>query len=138
MNQPSVKQPSVNEGRRRTVPTVVLALVVPVVVVATVVITLSATSTPSTSSAAPARPAGTAVEIKDFAFAPTPLVAKAGSAITVTNGDGTAHTLTADDKSFDTGNLDGGAHATLTLGGPGTYTYHCEIHNYMTGKIEVR
>ena len=38
-----------------------------------------------------------------------PIVVKAGAEITVTNDDGTVHTLTADDKSFDTGDLDGGA-----------------------------
>ena len=63
---------------------------------------------------------------------------KAGDTITVTNDDGTAHTLTADDGRFDTGNLAGGAAKTITVAAPGTYAYHCDIHNYMTGKIEAR
>ena len=58
--------------------------------------------------------------------------------VAVTNDDGTVHTLTADDGSFDTGNLDGGAEKTITVAAPGTYAYHCDIHNYMTGTIEAR
>lgn len=63
---------------------------------------------------------------------------KAGSTLTVTNDDETVHTLTADDKSFDTGDLDGGAKATVKIGAPGKYAYHCDIHNYMTGTIEAK
>ena len=54
----------------------------------------------------------------------------------MTNDDGAAHTLTADDGKFDTGRLDGGKQATITIDEPGTYAYHCDIHNYMTGVIE--
>ena len=57
--------------------------------------------------------------------------------MTVDNGDDTMHTVTADDKSFDTGDIDGGAKGTITIDKPGKYTYHCDIHNYMTGVIEV-
>ena len=126
-------------GSRRTLPTVVLALIVPVLAVVTVLITLNTTSddTSSASSdggaAAPNR-----VSIENFRYSPDPIVVKAGSTLTVTNHDGTAHTLTADDKSFDTGDLDGGAKGTVTIAGPGTYAYHCDIHNYMTGTIEAR
>ena len=56
--------------------------------------------------------------------------------MTVTNDDGTAHTLTADDGRFDTGDLDGGKQTTITIDKPGKYAYHCDIHNYMTGVIE--
>jgi plastocyanin len=71
-------------------------------------------------------------------FSPSPLVVKAGAAVTVTNDDGTVHTLTADDGTFDTGNLDGGAKKTVTIDAPGTYAYHCNIHTYMTGTIEAK
>ena len=57
--------------------------------------------------------------IKDFAFSPTPLQVKAGAALTVANDDGTAHTLTANDGAFDTGDLDGGAQPKITIGQPG-------------------
>ena len=118
----------------RKVPTVVLALIVPVIAVVTLLITLNATSDDSGSASSN----GTAVSIKNFQFSPNPIVVKAGSTLTVTNDDGTMHTLTADNKSFDTGDLDGGAKATVKIGAPGTYAYHCDIHNYMTGTIEAK
>jgi plastocyanin len=121
------------------VPTIVLALLVPVVALVTVVVTLNVTD--DGSVAAPgggSGAAGNAVSIKNFQFSPNPLVVKAGAAVTVTNDDGTVHTLTADDGKFDTGNLDGGAKKTVSIDAPGTYAYHCDIHNYMTGTIEAR
>ena len=82
--------------------------------------------------------AGTAVTIKDFNFSPTALEAKAGATITVKNDDSTAHTLTADDKSVDTGELAGGATGEITLPDKtGTLAYHCEIHDFMKGSFEV-
>ena len=65
------------------------------------------------------------------------LEATAGGTITVTNTDDTAHTLTADDGAFDTGDIGGAGTATFTVGGPGRYRYHCDIHNYMTGTVTV-
>jgi plastocyanin len=123
-------------------PTVVLALVVPLLALVTVVVTLNVTDD-STSSAASGRAgnaagSGTAISIKDFQYHPDPITVKAGTAVTVTNDDGTVHTLTADDKSFDTGELDGGARTTITITKPGTYKYFCDIHNYMTGTIAAR
>ncbi len=127
-------------GSVRPLPTIVLALIVPVIAVVTVLITLNATSdgTSSASSGGGGAVAGSNVSIKNFQYSPDPIVVEAGSTLTVDNDDGTAHTLTADDKSFDTGNLDGGATGTVKIGAPGTYAYHCDIHNYMTGTIEAK
>lgn len=80
----------------------------------------------------------TAIVIKDFKFEPEKLTAKVGDKITVTNKDGAVHTLTAKDKSVDTGNLDEGASGTITLAKAGTIEYVCEIHDYMSGTIEVQ
>jgi plastocyanin len=129
-------------ARRRLgrVPTLALALLVPLAALATVAVTLLVTDDPTTSAAAApgTRASGTAIAIEDFRFSPDPIAVKAGTTVTVTNRDGTVHTLTADDGGFDTGNLDGGASATITLTTPGTYRYFCDVHNYMTGTIEVR
>lgn len=95
----------------------------------------------ATTTAAASDGAGTtgdAVAIKDFTFAPTPLAVKAGATVKVTNNDSTAHTVTADDKGFDTGSVDAGGDATFTApSAPGTYAYHCSIHSTMKGAIEV-
>jgi plastocyanin len=127
--------------RLRRVPTILLVLLVPVVALVTVLVTLNLTSN-DTGAADGNRPGkvggGTAIAIKNFQYSPETLVVKAGDSITVTNDDGTVHTLTADDKRFDTGNLDGGSKATITVASPGTYTYHCDVHNYMMGKIVAR
>ena len=127
-------------GRLRRVPTILLALLVPVVALVTVLVTLNATSdgTGAAATGTGNGAGGTAITIKNFRYSPDPIVVKAGDTITVTNDDGTAHTLTADDGSFDTGNLAGGAEKTITVAAPGSYAYHCDIHNYMTGKIEAR
>jgi plastocyanin len=117
-------------------PTFVLALAVPVVAVIAVIGTRFVEG-PSSSSVA-AKAGANAIVIKNFAFAPKTLTATAGTKLEVTNADGTVHTLTAKDKSFDTGDLDGGKRATVVLKQPGTYEYFCEIHNYMTGTLVVK
>ncbi|MDQ1397395.1 MAG: hypothetical protein QOG64_2654 [Acidimicrobiaceae bacterium] len=80
--------------------------------------------------------AGTAITIKSFKFDPSPLKAKVGDTITVTNSDNTDHTATADDGSFDTGKFASGP-KTITLAKAGTVAYHCNVHDYMKGTIEV-
>jgi plastocyanin len=79
---------------------------------------------------------GPSVTIKNLAFSPKTLKVKAGAKITVKNNDGTAHTFTADKGAFDTGDIDGGSSATVTVKKPGTYAYHCSIHNFMKGTIK--
>ena len=74
--------------------------------------------------------------IKNFSFQPNPLQAKVGDTITVTNEDNTNHTVTADDHSFDTDKFSTGS-KTFTLAHAGTVTYHCNVHNFMTGTIQV-
>lgn len=126
-------------GRLRALPTVLLALVVPVVALVAVVVTLNVTSDGSSSASAQSGArSGSAIAIRNFQFSPNPIVVTVGKPVTVTNDDGTVHTLTASDKSFDTGNIEGGKSAQLTITKPGRYRYVCEIHNYMTGTIEAR
>ena len=79
----------------------------------------------------------TALTIKSFSFHPSPATVRVGTTLTVTNQDDTTHTITADDHSFDTGDLAAGASKTVTFSKAGKFTYHCNIHNYMTGVIQV-
>jgi len=39
--------------------------------------------------------------------------------------------------SWDSGNLTSGQSYAVTFSKPGTYAFHCSIHNYMTGTIKV-
>jgi len=127
---------------RTTIGAVALAAIVPVLAAVVAVVTLTATDAPSTSSAASGGAGGggggDAIVIRNFTFEPTPLVVKAGTTVVVTNADDTRHSVTADKGSFDTHDLDGGGRATFVLDKPGTYAYHCDIHDYMKGTIEVR
>ena len=85
-----------------------------------------------------AAPAANTVVIKGFAFQPVSITVAPGTKITVINQDQATHTLTAEDKSFDTGTLAGGQRAEITAPGkPGKYSYVCTIHQYMTGTLTV-
>lgn len=87
---------------------------------------------------AAAPPADTIV-IRNFSFAPGTLSVAPGATITVHNEDGATHTVTATDKSFDTGDVPGGGTATFRAPTkPGHYAYICQIHQYMTGSLVVR
>ena len=99
-----------------------------------------AVQTPSTTAASSGSSGGggatVGVTIKNFAF--TVVSVKAGSTVTVKNDDGTTHTVTADDKSFDAGEIPGGATKTFTAPDkPGDYKFHCHIHPSMTGTLTV-
>ncbi len=90
------------------------------------------------------------VSIADFSYTPTPLTVKVGTSVEWTNTGGVAHTVTADDGSFISGQLasptGGGAYGGGSAGGSysrvfgtvGTYTYHCSNHpTLMMGTVTV-
>jgi plastocyanin len=92
----------------------------------------------SKKSTAPPAAVPNTVTIKGFAFSPNPITVKSGVTITVRNQDDTDHTMTSDDKtSFDTKHVAGGASATFVAPAPGTYTFHCNIHQFMKAKLIV-
>lgn len=78
-----------------------------------------------------------AIAIQDFAFDPDDLTIPVGTTVTWTNNDGAPHTVTADDGSFDSGNLGQGDTFTFTFEEAGTFTYICKIHPSMTATITV-
>ena len=53
------------------------------------------------------------------------------------NNDTAPHTVTATDRSFDSGNLNPGETWTFTFTTPGTYTYVCTYHPWMKGTVVV-
>jgi plastocyanin len=54
-----------------------------------------------------------------------------------TNNDNMAHTVTARDGSFDSGNLNPGATFVHTFTTPGVYHYTCTYHSWMQGTVTV-
>lgn len=85
--------------------------------------------------AAPAFAAEHAVAIKGMAFVPAVIEVAAGDTITFTNEDAAPHTATADDGSFDTGRLNKGQSATVTIGAAGEFAYKCLVHPSMKGTV---
>jgi plastocyanin len=90
----------------------------------------------SPTSASGAAAEGATITIADRSFG-DPLTVAAGTTVTVMNDSDEEHTLTADDGSFDTGDLEPGATAELTFDEPGTFAFHCEYHSSMHGSITV-
>ncbi len=77
------------------------------------------------------------VSIENFGFSPDALKIPVGATLTWTNNDPTPHTITADDGSFDSGELKGGGTFSRTFDRPGAVAYRCRLHPSMTGKVEV-
>jgi plastocyanin len=86
---------------------------------------------------APARADTLPVAILFQAFSPTQIDALPGDTIQWSNGSERTHTVTANDGSFDSGDLPSGATFALTPTATGTYAFHCRIHPDMTGEIDV-
>lgn len=93
----------------------------------------STTSGPTTTRP----PASAALAIRNFSFQPATLRVAPGTVVTVTNDDTTTHTWTADGAAWDSGPIAAGSNYRHTFTTPGTFTYHCNIHPYMTGTVQV-
>ena len=90
-------------------------------------------ATPAPAAATP----GDTIVIADFDFAPEVLQVRVGDTITVDNRDDAEHTVTATDRSFDTGTVPTGK-ATFTVTRTGRFEYVCEVHPFMPHRfIEV-
>ena len=97
----------------------------------------SPSTTPSGGASSGATGAHT-ITIKNFAFAPSTVTVAPGATVTVTNRDQVAHTITSSKGGFDTGDIASGQSKTFTAPNtPGSYSYICSIHQYMTGTLVV-
>ncbi len=94
-------------------------------------------SKPAAAKTTAGKSGGTTITIHNFAFSPAVLNVAVGTKVTVKNADDTDHTVTAINGSFDTKPIHGGKSATFTVSKAGTVKYHCDIHNYMNGTIQV-
>ena len=72
-------------------------------------------------------------------FSPVTITVIIGQNNTVSfvNKDSAVHTVTADDGSFNSGNINPGATWTYTFTTAGTFTYHCIYHTWMKGTVVV-
>ena len=101
----------------------------------------TAAPSPTPTTAAPDDNGGgasaTQAKIENFAFDPKQITAKVGESVSWKNDDGTTHTVTADDGSFDSGNLASDKTFSQTFDKAGTFKYHCALHASMTGTVVV-
>ncbi len=94
----------------------------------------------TTTGAASKPAAGTKVAIRNFAFVPANLTVKPNSIILVTNDDAVIHTFTAQNNSFNSGNILPGQTVAVKVGNVSTgvkIAYYCSIHQYMTGTVTI-
>lgn len=85
------------------------------------------TSVQSASRAALAL-ADVTVDIVDSDYRPGSVTINAGDTVTWTQSGDAPHTVTADDGSFDSGQLATGETFSMRFDSPGTYRYYCTLH----------
>jgi plastocyanin len=72
-----------------------------------------------------------------WGYAPATRRIQPNTWVTWSNNGQDAHTVTALDGSFDSGNLDPSDGFSWFFDQPGTFEYVCALHTWMTGKIVV-
>src|SRR5436190_1115157 len=81
----------------------------------------------STTAPAPA-PQTINVDIEDNKFTPNKITVPLGATVVWTHKGQRKHTVTADDGSFTSGPIEGGATFKQTFAKAGTFPYFCEFH----------
>jgi plastocyanin len=106
----------------------------------------SNSATPASPTPAPATTStGTPVSIPpgaqvlgSSAYVPNPVTISAGSVVTWTNNDSTAHTASSNTGVFNSGTIGPGQSFSFTFTAAGTYQYHCTFHQGMVGSVVVQ
>lgn len=78
----------------------------------------------------------TKVSIQNSAFTPASVTVMVGGSILWANNDIMVHTVTADNGSFDSGDLQPGATFGFTFNVVGPHYYHCKYHGEETGLVK--
>lgn len=96
---------------------------------------VAATQAPTATAANPSQNQSKSqtITLINTSFDPKQLSVAVGTTVVWTNKDSMAHTVTADDKSFDSGNLNTGDTFKFTFTKAGTYPYHCQYHGGPNG-----
>lgn len=116
----------------------VAAVIVAVVALAIRTQPNTQSSRASAGASATVRTGHVTVKISNYAYLPKAVTVKLGTRVSWTNHDATAHTATADTSGFDTGTVNPHATKTVDFKHPGTFTYHCAFHAFMTATITVK
>jgi plastocyanin len=105
-----------------------------------VVVGLAAAAGPAASQHSPeagARAGSPAVSIGFAAVSPARIDVVMGDTVTWTNDSVRTHTVTADDRRFDSGRLPQAARCAHTFGELGDIAYHCTLHPFIRGVVGV-
>lgn len=101
-------------------------------------------SSPAPQASPTSAPASTVVDVDvaQFKFAPQRLEVEAGTTVRWLNTDEILHTATSGAPGRTTGAFDGemqgaGTAFEFTFSTPGTYSYFCTRHDFMTGEVTV-
>jgi plastocyanin len=79
------------------------------------------------------------IYIQEDAFSPVTLTVSVNTTVKWTNKDPVTHTVTSDTAGlFNSGSIIPGSSYSFQFTSPGTYTYHCTIHTFMTGTVIVQ
>ena len=75
------------------------------------------------------------ISMKNSAYSPPSLQVNIKTTVTWINDDNMVHTVTADNGTFDSGDMAPGTKFTYTFSSAGTFNYHCGHHSGMVGTI---
>ena len=89
------------------------------------------------ASASGEGPAHHIVKIQQFVFSPATLSVRSGDRITWVNLDIVPHTATADDGSWDTGELAAQGSVEIEVSQTMHNTYYCRFHPSMKAKLDI-
>jgi plastocyanin len=81
---------------------------------------------------------GPRLAIENFNFTPADITVAPGTTVTWTNNDDVEHTVTSSTNAFGSSAIETGNSFSFTFTQPGTYTYFCSIHPFMTGRVTVQ
>jgi plastocyanin len=80
---------------------------------------------------------GTLVSMAGTRFSPAIIAIRVGSTLRWSNDDSVAHTVTAADRSWDSGNVPVGGSFVRRFDAAGTYSYVCRYHASMKASVVV-
>ena len=78
----------------------------------------------------------TRITIERNAFNPSDVTVMQNGSLLWANSDSQVHTVTADDGSFDSGDIQSGSSFSFTFTVIGPHTYHCKYHGEQTGIVK--
>jgi alcohol dehydrogenase (cytochrome c) len=78
------------------------------------------------------------VDVQEYLFTPQQVQVPVGSTVSFNNGGSIVHTATAQDNSWDSGDIQPGGTASVTFSSAGSWIYNCTPHPWMIGKVVVQ